>query len=125
MISSAPAANDALDALDLQVSKNRNVGKVFARASCRERRTELSGAAIEAVIAADFIDGLKRRCSEVSRVEDELLDQLFLVGMGTNCVSVLPADAHPGSPLRIWQPRSCPAALTVSTSTPTPFHRSG
>ena len=94
-----------LDDLEgISLVRNRSVGKVFVRGSLDASRTYVSGAAIEAVVASDFIDDLKKRCEEVSATEQELLAQLFLVGGGADYTAVLPSDDHPGKPLRLWQP---------------------
>ena len=94
-----------LDDLEgISLVRNRSVGKVFVRGSLDASRTYVSGAAIEAVVASDFIDDLKKRCQEVSATEQELLTRLFLVGGVANYTAVLPSDDHPGKPLRLWQP---------------------
>jgi hypothetical protein len=68
------------------------------------RRTYLSGAAIQHVIAQDFVKVLKMRCRAIPDANRELLRQLFFVGGNGNYTSLLPSDDHPDKPLRSWQP---------------------
>jgi hypothetical protein len=77
--------------------------KVYMRASVDANRTYVSGRALEAVVPSVFVDGLTKRCEELSSREQTLLEQLFLVGGRSNYTALLPADDHPGSRLRAWQ----------------------
>lgn len=105
MSESASHANDeGLDRLDLSLIQNRLTGKVFARGSLCESRIDISGAAIEGVVAELFVDDLRRRCQVVPDAELDLLTRLFLAGGGANGIAVLPSDDHPSKPLRPWQP---------------------
>ena len=77
--------------------------KVFLRASLDTLRTYVSGRAIEAVMPSVFVDGVRKRCQEISAHEQELLERLFFVGKNNNYTAVLPAADHPGKRLRTWQ----------------------
>jgi hypothetical protein len=83
--------------------RTRSSRKVFVRASLDTLTTYISGTAIEAVIAKDFVDSLKKRCQEVSATEQKLLERLLFVGGNNNHTALLPSDDHPGKPLRPWQ----------------------
>ncbi len=77
--------------------------KVFFRASLDTGRTYVSGRALEAVVPKYFVASLKKRCGRLAPREQELLDLLFFVGRNDNYTVVLPADDHPGKPLRTWR----------------------
>jgi hypothetical protein len=79
-------------------------GKVFVRVSLDTQQAYISGITIEAVLLKEFVASLKARCQAVPPTERALLERLFLAGRDGGYATILPADDHPGKPLRSWRP---------------------